>query len=396
MSRRASAIGALAAAALALSLAATESPAGIPIGDGEGDVKLRRIATVQGAVHVESAPGRRNRELIFVVEQGGTVRVVERGKLRSRPFLDLTDRVRSGGEQGLLSIAFAPDYARSRRFYVYYTNSDGNIQVSQFRRSRHSRLRARPKSERTVIEIPHPGTDQHNGAQVTFGPDDKLWFATGDGGFDCDPEENAQNPDSLLGKLLRVAPKRDGGYRIPADNPNVGRAGRDEIYAMGLRNPFRFSFDRVTGEITIGDVGQHLWEEIDHLTLEMVRGANFGWDAFEGSGPFPCGGDEAPAPANHTAPIHEYSHSNGRCAITGGLVVRDRKLTSLYGRYLYADFCRGRLRSLIASPEGAADDRALGIRVKSPTSFSDGKGGRVYLTSLVGGVFRLARAGGSG
>ncbi len=396
--RRATIIGALVAAALALSLGATESPAGMPIGNGEGDIKLRRIATVEGAVYVESAPGRRNRKLIFVVEQGGTVRVVKRGKLGSRPFLDITDRVGSSGtEEGLLSIAFAPDYAVSRRFYVFYTSRAGNVRVSGFRRSRNSNVRARPKSERKVIGIPHPGSIRHNGAQVTFGPDGKLWFATGDGAFACDPDENAQNPDSLLGKLLRVAPRRGGGYRVPSGNPNVGRAGRDEIYALGLRNPFRFSFDRLTGDITIGDVGQARWEEIDHVTLNAVRGANFGWDAFEGSRPFDaigtgCRDDTAPAPADHTPPIHEYSHSDG-CAVTGGLVVRDRKLTSLYGRYLYADFCRGRLRSLIASPQGAADDRYLGIDVEAPTSFSDGKRGRVYLTSLLGGVYRLVGVG---
>jgi glucose/arabinose dehydrogenase len=367
-------------------------------GSGSGGVELTEIARLATPVQTVSAPGKRNRKLLFVVEQAGRVMVIRGGKVLRRPFLDISGRVRSlasggGSEEGLLSIAFAPDYAKSRRLYAYYTDRDSNIRVAQFRRAKDKPLQAKPRSERRVIVIRHPGANNHNGGRLHL---DKggMWFGTGDGGGACDPSGNAQNRGSLLGKLIRIRPKRKGGYRTPKSNPFVGHAGRGEIYAVGLRNPFRFSF--AGGAIAIGDVGQSRREEVNYVRRSALRGANFGWNAFEGTLAGPCGSGSAPAPPAHIAPIHEYRHSGpGQtgCSITGGLVVRDPRLRTLRDRYLYADFCAGQLRSLVPSPGGASGERALGPRVSAPVSFDEGRGKRVYVTSLTGPILRLDPAG---
>jgi glucose/arabinose dehydrogenase len=336
---------------------------------------------------VDDAPGARR--LLFVVEQAGTVRVIRRGRTLERPFLNISDRVRYGGEQGLLSIAFDPGYERNRRFFVYYVTTGGDIRVDAMRRKKGSATRAESRSRRKVIEIPHPTNENHNGGQLQFGPDGSLFLATGDGGSAGDPRGNAQNRNSLLGKLLRIDPRKRGGYSTPASNPFDGADGRDEIYALGLRNPYRFSFDSKTGDLLIGDVGQSDWEEIDHTGFDAARGANFGWDLFEGDHVFE--GDGNP-PANYKPPIHEYATGGGTCAVTGGYVVRDRELAPLRGRYVYADFCGGVIRSLdpyAASP--SATDASTGLRVDSPSSFGETRGGRIYVASLSGGVFRISR-----
>jgi glucose/arabinose dehydrogenase len=278
----------LAAASLALALLPACGSASEPSGGGaatsakHGGLALKRIGRFQDPVYVTGAPG--FPKLLFVVEQGGRVIVLRSGPRRRRPFLDNSGLVRSGGERGLLSIAFAPDYPRSRRLYVYYTDHRGDIRIDEFRRR--SATRAARGSRRAVIRIPHPVNANHNGGQLQFlGP--LLYFGTGDGGSGGDPPNNAQNRESLLGKLLRINPRPSGGrpYTVPPDNPFVGRPGRDEIYSYGLRNPFRFSFDTVTAarpRIAIADVGQNRFEEIDYETVSAAAGANFGCDAFEG------------------------------------------------------------------------------------------------------------------
>jgi len=383
MNRRA--LAALLAAA-AVAIGALASAGGDAAAQG-GALELKKIGAFDAPVHVEDAPGAR--KLLFVVEQPGTVQVLRKGKRLARPFVDIRDQVRYGGEQGLLSIAFDRGYARNRRFYLYYVTKGGDIRVDMMRRKRGSTTRAEPKSRRKVIEIPHPRFDNHNGGQLQIGPDGSLFLGTGDGGAAGDPQGNAQNPNSLLGKLLRIKPRKKGGYSVPKSNPYRGRDGRDEIYALGLRNPYRFSFDSKTGDLLIGDVGQNEWEEIDRVGFEEARGANFGWDLFEGNHVFDGNGREPP---NYKPPIHEYSLRGANCAVTGGYVVRDPKLGALAGRYLYADFCGGEIRSLDPyAGNPSATDASTGLRLDSPSGFGEGFKGRIYVASLAGGVYRITR-----
>ena len=378
---------AAAAVAVASVLAATLALSCDESADAGGGLKLKRIGGFDAPVYVENAPGQP--KLLFVVEQPGTIRVVRNGKTLRQPFLNLRNRVEYGGEQGLLSVAFDPAYPRNRRFYVYYVTDGGDLRVDMLRRKRGNATRADPGSRRKVIEIPHPTFTNHNGGQLQFGPDRLLYLGPGDGGSAGDPKGNAQNRGVLLGKLLRIDPRRNGGYRTPASNPFDGASGRDEIYALGLRNPYRFSFDSKTGDLLIGDVGQNEWEEIDRVGRGGARGANFGWDLFEGNHIFDGDGSQ---PANYRAPIHEYSLGGGNCAVTGGYVVRDPGLRSLAGRYLYADFCGGQIRSLDPYAQNpSSTDTATGLSLDSPSSFGEGARGRIYVASLEGGVYRIAR-----
>jgi len=355
-----------------------------------GGVKLVGIGSFDTPVYVSAPPGDTRR--VFVVEQAGTVRVITGGKRVSRPFLDIRSKVVNGGEQGLLSIAFAPDYARTRRFYVNYTDRSGTQSVVEYRRSKASSNRADSASARLVLR--YDGVESnHNGGLLAFGPDKMLYIGTGDGGGADDQHGsrgNAQDLSSLLGKLLRIDPRRSAGkaYRVPPSNPFVGRSGaRPEIYSYGLRNPWRFSFDRRTGDLTIGDVGQNAVEEIDFATNGAARGANYGWRPFEGS----RRNFEEPAP-DAVAPVIELSHDDDNCSITGGYVVRDPGVPALLGRYVYGDFCVGRLRSAKLSAGQAGGDAVIpGLaKVEQLSSFGEDARGRVYVTSLSGPVYRFA------
>jgi hypothetical protein len=235
----------------------------------------------------------------------------------------------------------------------------------------------------------------HKGGQLQFGRDGMLYMGFGDGGGGDDPDDNAQNLGKLLGKLLRIDPKPGGGYQVPRDNPFVGRPGaRSEIFAYGLRNPYRFSFDRRTGDLALADVGQDAVEEVDFLKASRRSrrprgGVNFGWDGFEGRGRNPNGSE--PSSAGHVPPVLQRTHGQGFCSIIGGYVIRDRSLGSLYGAYVYGDLCDSKLRVARLLPGGARGDRALGPRVSNLVSFGEDAAGRVYALSLDGGVFRLAR-----
>jgi glucose/arabinose dehydrogenase len=350
-----------------------------------GGVALKKIGSFDAPVYVTGAPG--FPQLLFVVEQPGRIVVLRNGHRLGKPFLDLRDQVSYGGERGLLSVAFPPDYARSKRFYVYYTDENGNIRIDEFKRG--SATRARAGSQRQVIVVPHPVNSNHNGGQLQF-LGDLLYFATGDGGSGGDPPNNAQNKEVLLGKLLRIDPRSSGGrpYTVPADNPFVGKAGRDEIYSYGLRNPFRFSFDG--RRIAIGDVGQNEFEELDYTTVAGARGANFGWDAFEGFSKYTDENSGTPDPGGTVKPIFAYGHSRGNsCTIIGGYVVRDPRLHGLRGRYVYADLCEGQLRSLVPHLKRASGDRKLGLHVETPSSFGEDDQHRLYVASLEGPVYRL-------
>jgi glucose/arabinose dehydrogenase len=354
-------------------------------------VALKRIGNFDSPTYATGAPG--FPKLLFVVEQPGTVQVIRNGHRLGHPFLNINKLVSNdGGERGLLSIAFPPGYAQSGRFYAYYVDNSGNIRIAEFQRR--SATRAARDSGRTVIEIPHPVNANHNGGQLQF-LGDLLYFGTGDGGSGGDPPNNAQNKESLLGKLLRIDPRPSGGraYSVPADNPFVGKTGRDEIYSYGLRNPFRFSFDSSKGQprIAIADVGQNRFEELDYTTVAAAGGANFGWDALEGFAPYTEENGGTPDPGGTTKPIMAYSHSRdgGSCSIIGGYVVGTGGPPSLRGRYVYSDFCSGQLRSLVPHLHRASGDRRLGLQVPSPTSFGEDDRGRIYVCSQAGAVYRL-------
>jgi glucose/arabinose dehydrogenase len=351
---------------------------------GRGRVELRKIGDFDSPTYVASAPGFDN--LLFVVERAGRIVVLRDGR-RAGEFLDIADLVSTGGERGLLSVAFPPDYETSRRLYVYYTDRNGAIEVDHFRRSPDSPVEALPDSREQIITIPHPGASNHNGGTLAFGPDGKLYLASGDGAV---RPQNAQDRGSLLGKLLRIDPQPTSrrGYRTPRGNPYRRRGGQNEIFSVGLRNPFRFSFDRRKPILALADVGESRFEEVDYLRMGEARGANFGWPAFEGRARR-SGGVSGNA---HDRPMHVYSHSGGNCSITGGVTVRDGAMRSLRGRYIYADLCAGKLRSFRPRLRGndSRDDRGLGLEVSDPVAFGEDRDGHVYVVSLDGPVYRLA------
>ncbi len=370
--------------------ARTQATPGMPpTGGGAGGVRLRRLGDFDQPLYVTQPPG--DPHHLFVVEQTGRVEVLTDRTREETPFLDLTGQVSCCGERGLLSIAFAPDYESSGLVYADYTDRAGDTKVVEYRRSASNPLTANAASGRVILSVDQPFSN-HNGGLLVFGPDDHLYVGLGDGGSGGDPDRNGQNLGTLLGKILRIDPQPRGGkpYSVPASNPFADRAGaRPEIYSYGLRNPWRFSFDRLTGDLSIGDVGQNRFEEVDLVRRGQGRGANFGWSAFEG---FARLNDDQTAPGA-VPPVLAYDHDAG-CSVTGGYVVRDRSLRSLYGRYLYGDYCAGELRSFPAMPDRRAEgDRPLGLRVPSLSSFGEDDAGHVYATSLDGPVYRLAHAG---
>jgi glucose/arabinose dehydrogenase len=356
-----------------------------PSASASRGVRLKSIGHFDSPVYVTSPPG--DSRHLFVVEQGGRIQVLTGGK-KAGTFLDIRSQVTSGGEQGLLSIAFPPGYARSGLFYVYFTDKSQDERVVEFKRS--SATRADPGSERLVLRMSDPEAN-HNGGLLLFGPDKHMYVGTGDGGGAGDQHGahgNAQNLGSLLGKLLRIDPKQSGGrpYTFPGDNPFVGRSGaRGEIYAYGLRNPWRYSFDRKTGDLTIGDVGQDAVEEIDFVRHGKGKGANFGWRVFEGRSRY-TQGESAPGAIQ---PVITRSHSDGWCSITGGVVIRDPALPGLRGRYLFGDFCRSRIQSAKLSAGRASAVHNTSLKVNSLSSFGEDARGRVYAVSLGGSVYRL-------
>jgi glucose/arabinose dehydrogenase len=353
-----------------------------------GGVRLVEVGSFAEPVYVTAPVGD---DRVFVVERGGRIRVVRGGRKLAASFLDLSGKTQAGGERGLLSMAFAPDYATSGRFYVDYTDLRGDTRVVEYRVDPANPDRADPASAREVLAQAQPEPN-HNGGLLLFGPDDLLYVGLGDGGGGGDrhgPRGNAQDLGTWLGKILRIDPRASGGrpYTVPASNPFVRRAGaRPEVYAYGLRNPWRFSFDRASGAIAIADVGQEEVEEVSFRRSGRARGANFGWRVFEGSRRYTAG-ERAPGAI---APVIERLHSKGNCSITGGVVVRDPALRSLAGRYVFADFCDGRILSARLGERRAAGLRSTGLRVDGPSSFGEDARGRVYVTSLGGRVFRLA------
>ena len=373
------------AAATGAPAEATATPTPAAAAQRRRGVRLVRIGTFNAPLFVTAPRG--DRKVQFVVEQGGRIMVVRNGRKLGTPFLDISSQVTSGGEQGLLSMAFAPDYASSGRFYVYFTDNAGDQRVVEYRRA--SANRAEPDSARLVLEMADSESN-HNGGLLLFGPGGHLYIGTGDGGGGGDrhgARGNAQDLGSLLGKILRIDPLPSGSraYGVPSSNPFVGRSGaRGEIYAYGLRNPWRFSFDRRNDNLSIGDVGQGDVEEIDFV--RSGRGKNFGWRPFEGRRRY-TPGETAPG---HVRPVMQRFHDDDYCSITGGVVVRDRAVPALYGRYVFGDFCRGRVESAKLRPGRATQQRTTRLRVSSLSSFGEDARGRVYATSLDGPVYRIA------
>jgi glucose/arabinose dehydrogenase len=343
-----------------------------------GHVRLNKIGDFDQPVYVTQPPGSDD---LYVVEREGSVRTVRDGNVVSRPALDITDQVTSDGtEQGLLSVAFAPDFQSSRDVYAYYTGNDQDQHVVGFKVADDGSFDA--GSEREILHM-DDFVSNHNGGLLLFGPDGQLYIGTGDGGTGGDP--NAQNLDSLLGKILRIDPRPRGGrpYTVQSPGP-LGPSARPEICDYGLRNPWRFSFDRGTAALLIGDVGQSTQEEIDYVPAERACGNNFGWSAFEGISRF---NEDQTAP-NAVSPILTYGRDEG-CSVTGGYVVRDLSLPALFGRYVYGDYCAGELRSFKPATPGARDDRSLGLNVPGLSSFGEDNQGQVYAVSLDGPVYRL-------
>lgn len=363
-----------------------DEPDGPSVGDGRGGVRPVSIGSFDRPVQlVQPAAGSRD---LYVVEQAGAVWRLVDGRGAPRPFLDLRAKTAAVGEAGLLSLAFAPDFDRSGRLYADYIDRRGATVVAEYRLAGGA---VDPASERILLRIPQPKPTHDVGGLMLFGPDRLLYIALGDGAQSGDAQRSAQDLGTLQGKILRIDPRPDGGrpYAIPRSNPFVGRAGaRPEVLAYGLRNPWRFSFDPDSRSIWIGDVGEHAFEEVNAVEGDGA-GKNFGWSAYEGLRRF---NRDQRAP-NETPPIHVAPHSQANCALIGGYVVRDRRLPSLYGRYLYGDVCNGQLRSFAARRAldvgKAEDDRGVGVKVEGPSAFGQDAAGRIYVVSLVGDVYRL-------
>ncbi len=344
-------------------------------------------------VHVTSPPGD---DRLFVVEKAGRIEIVDGGTTLGTPFLDITSKVTSGGEKGLLSMAFHPDYAGNGRFFVYYSSPDIPSSCGGASSCNHTSVIAEYQvsgdpnvastAETVILEVGQPYSN-HNGGQLEFGPDGYLYIGLGDGGSGDDPLNAAHNTSNLLGSILRIDVDSGSPYSSPSSNPFVGVSGADEIWAYGLRNPWRFSFDEDT--IYIGDVGQNAVEEIDAVTIADGTGADFGWRTFEGSS---CTGNDASCSTTGlTFPVLEYSHSDG-CSVTGGRVYRGTELPDLVGHYFYADYCSTWIRSFRLSGTTAADQTdwtsTLG-GIASITSFGEDGLGNLYVVSLGGTIYRL-------
>ena len=371
-------------------------------------VTLDRIARMRQPVYLTQPPGQNSN--LYVVQKGGAVRIIADDHLLERPFLDihrLVEHNGPGGDPGMAAIAFPPDYGRTGLFYVSYNNRQDDLQVDEYRRSADNRLVADPSSRRPLLTIPEP-TGAHHGGLIVFGTDGYLWLGAGDGGPAGDPAGNAQNLDLLLGKLLRIDPTPSPTaatntaagqrpYTIPPDNPFVGRPGRDEIWSYGLRNPRRFSFDRPTKSIGIGDVGNNRYEEIDYLPIAKSRGANFGWPAYEGFAVFQGGIPRR----DMVFPALAYPHHPG-CAVTGGYVVRDPRLAKIRGReivgdYMFADYCTGKLYGFRPRlGRRAGKERSFRFDIRYLSSLGEDNAGNIYVLTergikrnSKGSVYRL-------
>jgi glucose/arabinose dehydrogenase len=338
------------------------------------------------ATHAGDGSGR-----IFVAEQGGTIRIVRDGKLVETPFLDIADRITSGGERGLLGLAFHPDFPTDPRLFVNYTDTSGDTRVSSFTVDPSDPDRADPSTEVRLLFVDQPFAN-HNGGALAFGPDSFLYIGLGDGGSGGDPQGNGQSLATLLGKVLRIdvdSAQGDRRYGIPDDNPFVaGDGAQPEIWSYGLRNPWRISFDRLTGDLWIGDVGQGSWEEID-VARSLEGGLNFGWNVMEGAHCFGSGSCDA---ASLVPPISEYSHDSG-CTVIGGYVYRGQAQPLLVGGYVFADYCSGRIWAIDPTSETPIEPTLVAETDATISSFGEDEAGELYATDLSSGELLRVTAG---
>jgi glucose/arabinose dehydrogenase len=350
-------------------------------------VELATVADLRGTTALAVRAGD---PTLYVAEQSGRVRAIRDGRLVRRAVLDIERQVTAGGERGLLGLAFSPD---GSYLYVDYTDRDGYSRIDEFAMEGRS---ADPGSQRAVLEVAQPQPN-HNGGQLAFGPDGYLYIGFGDGGAGGDQGPghasggNGQSLETLLGKILRIDPRGAPGrpYAVPTDNPFVGDTDAlPEIWAYGLRNPWRFSFDAVSGDLWIGDVGQNAWEEIDFAAAEdgrdAGRGANFGWNIREGAHEY-----RGRPSSDLVEPIYEMSHDDGACSVTGGFVYRGRAIPELEGRYVFTDYCRGELLALARRGASGARVRNLGIEMPTVSSFGEGPDRELYVLSQSTGIYKL-------
>ncbi|MGI5413764.1 PQQ-dependent sugar dehydrogenase [Streptomyces chartreusis] len=358
-------------ASLALTAASADEPSAAR---QASKVTLKNVATAQNPTAGVAGPGGK----LWIAERPGTVRTLD-SKGLSKPVLDISAETTTDGERGLLGIAFDRKFAH---FYISFTNLEGTSTVDEFA-VRNGKIQ--PQTRRTVITQTQPYPN-HNGGDIKIGPDGYLYIALGDGGSGGDPHGNGQNLDTLLGKLLRIDPRGGKPYAIPPDNPFVNDPNaKDEIWAYGLRNPWRFSFDAGTGDLFIGDVGQNDWEEVDWAPASSKGGENYGWGQMEGTHPF-RGGTE---PANHVPPVHEYDRANFACSVIGGYVYRGKAIPSLKGQYVFSDYCDGTVRSLQMKNGKVTAVNDLGANGGEVISFAQASNGELYVLAIGGSVFRI-------
>ena len=346
-------------------------------------LRLQEVASgLSSPVYLTAPPGDAR---MFVVEQPGRIRIIENGQLLPTPFLDISSRVLSGGERGMLSVAFHPQYRTNGVFFVYFTGPSGEIRVERFTVSSNPDV-ANAGSAKVILTIPHPRSN-HNGGLALFGPDGMLFLGTGDGGGG-DPDLNGQNQTTLLGKILRIDVTHGDPYSIPPENPFFGRTdARPEIWALGLRNPWRFAFDSTDDNLYIADVGQDAIEEVNVVPLSRAR-VNYGWNVLEGS---TCYNSSSCSRQGFQLPVLEYTHSNGQCSITGGFVYRGSALPEIAGAYFYADYCAGWVKSFRYTGS-VTDSRQWDVgSVGSITSFGEDASHELYLTSSNGRVYKFVR-----
>lgn len=357
---------------------------------GAADVRLKRIARIDSGTVIAARPGD---DTLYVAEQGGRVVAVRNGKVASRAVLDVSASITSGDEQGLLGLAFSPD---GERLYVHFSAPNGDTRVVEygFVPGAGGGGRADPSTKRVVLRVKQPQPN-HNGGQLAFGPDGMLYLGLGDGGSGGDEGDgharggNGQSLRTLLGKILRIDPQPDRSvsgnepYTIPPDNPFANGGGRPEIWAYGLRNPWRFSFDEASDTIWVADVGQDEWEEIDAAPA-TEGGVNYGWNVFEGRERFRDGRAPGAVP-----PVAVLSHDDGHCSVIGGYVYRGEKFPDLTGWYVYSDYCNGRIRALRVDGDGV-ERRSLGVSLSNISSFGQGNDGELYVLSQSDGLFEIA------
>jgi glucose/arabinose dehydrogenase len=370
------------AAIVACSSDSGTGPSPLP---GNFTIQLIEVASGLSSPLYLTSPANDSR--LFVVEQAGRIRIIKNGQVLAQPFLDIVPRVSSGGERGLLSVAFHPSYAANGFFYVNFTDLAGNTRVERFKVSSNPDV-GDASSSKLILGVTQPFAN-HNGGLNLFGPDGMLYIGLGDGGSGGDPQGNGQRTNTLLGKILRIDVDNGDPYSIPSGNPFANQSGaRPEIWAYGLRNPWRFSFDRTAGLLFVADVGQGSLEEIDVVPTTRA-GVNYGWNIMEGSS---CFGSGSCSTAGLEPPVIEYNHSGGACSVTGGYAYRGSAIPELAGHYFYSDYCAGFLRSFLYLNGAATDQRTWDVgTIGSVTSFGEDAAGEMYIVVQQGRVYRIGR-----